>query len=42
MSPRTIPAVKITVAYAGQTLAPQSFLMILDWIRTLEGLAHGD
>jgi hypothetical protein len=29
--------VKISVAYAGQTPVPKSFLMILDWIRTPEG-----
>ena len=33
----TYVPVRITVAYAGQTPAPQPFLMILDWIRTPAG-----
>jgi hypothetical protein len=29
--------VQITIAYVGQTPVPKPFLMILGWIRTLEG-----
>jgi hypothetical protein len=33
----TYVPVRITVSYAGQTPVPKPFLMILEWIRTLEG-----